>query len=55
MNPKQKSEQDDRMLEEFLSLRPVRAIDRMLNENSVDKVFALYNALQYLAIDLEKR
>ena len=38
--------EEDKMLEEFLGLRPTRAIDRMLNENPVDKVYQLYNGLQ---------
>lgn len=32
MNPlKNKNEADEQILEEFLSLKPIRAIDRMLN------------------------
>lgn len=34
------------MLEEFLRLKPTRAIDRLLSEHSLDKVYLLYNTLQ---------
>ena len=35
------------MLEEFLRLKPTRAIDRLLNEYNLDRAHSVYNTLQY--------
>lgn len=56
MNPRKlKHEEDECILEDFLKLRPTRAIDRMLGENPVEKVFDLYGQLQYQWHHLGKR
>ncbi len=43
------------MLEEFMKLKPTRAIDRLLTEHSIDKVYLLYNTLQYIFFQKDKK
>jgi hypothetical protein len=43
---KDKSDEDDRILEEYMRMKPSRAIDRLLSEYSIEKGFYLYNLLQ---------
>ncbi len=39
-------DEDDRILEEYMKMKPSRAIDRLLSEYSIEKGFYLYNLLQ---------
>ena len=54
-NQKNKNDEENLILEEFIKLRPTRAVDRLLNENSVDQVYNIYQHLQYLLTYLGKK
>jgi hypothetical protein len=50
-----RQDEDERLLEEYIRMKPSRAIDRLLSEYSIDKGFLLYNMLQYFCHYLGRR
>jgi hypothetical protein len=43
---RERQEEDERLLEDYLRMKPSRAVDRLLSEYNVEKGFLLYNMLQ---------
>lgn len=43
---KQRQEEDERLLEECLRMKPSRAVDRLLTEHPIERALQIYGNLQ---------
>lgn len=43
---KQRQEEDERLLEDFLRMKPSRAVDRLLTEHPIESALQIYGNLQ---------